>query len=99
MSWPELPCCACVLQVPIRPITWSGDYAPYSVIGDVTWSNVDVHVDVSVDAPGVCVWVSVAHVCCGAVQEVCDVLLLQAVLCSWAAARVIAASLAACSCP
>ena len=39
-------------QVPMVPITWEGDYAPYSVIGDVKWSDVSVSVDVKPDAPG-----------------------------------------------
>ena len=39
-------------QVPGVPITWEGDYAPYSVFGDVKWSDVSVTVQVLLDEPG-----------------------------------------------
>ena len=40
------------VQVPAVPITWEGDYAPYSVIGDVKWTDVSVSVQFALDSPG-----------------------------------------------
>jgi galactosylceramidase len=36
-------------SVPTLPICWEGDYAPYSVIGDVTWSDTFVSADVMIE--------------------------------------------------
>lgn len=36
-------------MVPAAPISWSGDYAPFSVIGDTQWSDVVVQLDVLIE--------------------------------------------------
>lgn len=41
-------------NVPDRPICWSGDYSPYTIIGDVKWADMSVTVDAFIepDTPG-----------------------------------------------
>ncbi len=51
------------------PICWSGDFAPYSVIGDVRWSDVATQVDVSVDA-GAAQCIMSRYSCCTDVLRV-----------------------------
>ncbi len=45
------------------PIYWVEDYAPFTIIGDVKWLDVNVTVDVSVDLPGACALSLVLCVC------------------------------------
>ena len=35
--------------VPEKPICWSGDFAPYSIIGDNTWSDTVVSAEVLIE--------------------------------------------------
>ena len=39
-------------MVPEVPICWSGDFAPYSVIGDVSWSDTVVSASVLIEVRG-----------------------------------------------
>lgn len=37
-------------NVPQRPICWSGDYSPYTIIGDSKWTSVSVSADVFIES-------------------------------------------------
>ncbi len=69
------------------PICWSGDFAPYSVIGDVRWSDVATQVDILVNDPG-----AQRIACCVALSvELWPVLVCVCVcvcVCVWLCARV-----------
>jgi hypothetical protein len=39
--------------VPELPICWSGDFAPFSVIGDASWSDTVISSDVLIEVRGV----------------------------------------------
>jgi O-glycosyl hydrolase len=44
---------ACVQQVaPVKPLEWQGDSDAYALLGDTTWSNYTVSVDVNLQQPG-----------------------------------------------
>ena len=49
---------------PTLPICWSGDYAPFSVIGDVSWSDAIVTVDVLIETTGAAFVGVQAGLCC-----------------------------------